>query len=79
MDVNAGLKRVYVVLAAIWALLWLVMTVATYSEGSLSSEPVAVFVLLGLIFASPLVYFALVGLTKVVLWVVAGFKNEQPR
>lgn len=79
MNLHSGLKRIYVVLAALWGVSWLVFLVGAFHEIRLNreDEQLIIFGIIGVaVLASPLVYLALVGLTKVVAWIVAGFKTE---
>ncbi len=78
MNLQGGLKRVYVVLAALWGVVWLALLVAAYLDGT-TTTVINDLIVVGLILASPLVYLALVGLTKVVAWIVAGFKTVPPQ
>lgn len=75
MNLQSGLKRIYVVLAALWGVFWLVVF---FHEVDMPPDGEDLIFFGVPILASPLVYFALVGLTKMVTWVVAGFKAEQP-
>jgi hypothetical protein len=74
MNLQNGLKRIYVVLAALWGVFWPVFYVG---DQGISSNDVGGWIFIGAsILSSPLIYLALVGLTKTVVWVVAGFKTE---
>ena len=79
MKLQSGLKRIYVVLAAIWGVFWLVLVVVGAFLDHDTPLSVRLLMGLGLILASPLIYLALVGLTTMVTWVIAGFKTERPQ
>lgn len=77
MNLQSGLRRIYVVLAALPALygvIWLPVYLLT--RGKLEDGEVVYSLISfgGCLLASPLVYFALVGLTKLVEWIVSGFR-----
>lgn len=76
MNWQSGLKRVYVVLAALWGVFWPVFYIA--DQGLPYDVGGWIFIGASML-SSPLIYLALVGLTKVVVWVVAGFKTETPQ
>ena len=76
MNLQSGLKRIYVVMAALWAVLW---PVAFIHDNGMPTDAGGYIVVGGSILSSPLIYLALVGLTKVVAWVVAGFRTDPPQ
>lgn len=78
MKLQSGLKRIYVALAAIWGVFWLVLVVVGAFLDHDTPLSVRLLMGLGLILTSPLIYLALVGLSTMVAWVIAGFKTEPP-
>lgn len=76
MNLQIGLKRIYVVLAVLWGVFWPVFYIG--SQGMPFDYRGWLFIV-ACILSSPLIYLALVGLNRAVVWVVAGFKGESPR
>ena len=73
MNLQSGLKRIYVVLAALWGVFWPLFYIV---DQGMPYDAGGWIIIGGAPLSAPLVYLALVGLTKVVAWVVAGFKTE---
>lgn len=73
MNFHIGLKRLYVVLAVLWGVSW---PIASISANGMPTDSWHVFFIVASILSAPLIYFALVGLTKVAMWVIAGFNSD---
>jgi hypothetical protein len=74
VNVQNGLKRIYVILAALWAIIW---PIAFINDNGMPADAGGYIVVVGAVLSSPLIYIALVGITKLCVWVIAGFKPER--